>query len=161
MRREYGRLAVVAAIALAGCATARAPLVTADAPVIRYATAACFGTCPVYDVTVRPDGRVTFVGERFTAVTGTREVAATPETYRRVAAAIALYRPAGERLVVPGSVDCANPPTDMPSVDLWWHDRAGERHLRFYRGCRRGNEALAAALDAVPAALPIARLIGR
>jgi hypothetical protein len=161
--RATGVTALAAmALLLAACATARGGSVGGEGgEAISYATAPCFGTCPVYRVTVRPDGTGTFVGERFTAVTGERAIVVPRDAYRRFAAVLAPYRPARERLVEPGSADCADAPTDMPSVDVRWRGAGGERHLRFYKGCRRSNTALAAALDQAPAMLPIGALVGK
>lgn len=129
---------------------------------IRYATGPCYGTCPVYTVTVRPDGTGTFEGERFTAVTGVREFRASPDAYRRFAALLAPYRPDGERLIEMGAPDCGPAPTDMPGVDVHWTQASGGAgHLRFYYGCRMKNAALATALRDAPGALPIADLIGK
>jgi len=125
---------------------------------ITYATAACYGTCPVYRVTIRPDGSGTFEGAQHTAVTGTRPFAAGPDAYRRFAAMLAPHRPAGERLVQMGSPDCRAAPTDMPSTEVRWGTRD---HLLFYAGCRMGNERLADALAAAPDVLPIAAFVGK
>ena len=160
------RWMLVGALALAGCAgtqtagPADAP-VAVEAAAITYETSPCFGSCPVYRVTVQPDGTGTFEGRRFTAVEGVRAFSAGPEAYRRFAAALAPYRPAGERLLQPGEPECENAPTDMPGVDVRWSDASGGgAHLVFYGGCRMGNEALADALRAAPEALPIAGFIG-
>lgn len=154
-----------AALATTACTTGGAgPVAGGASPPagepIRYATSPCFGRCPVYAVTLRPDGSGTFEGERFTAVTGARRFTADAATYRRFAAALAPYRPRGERLVQPGSADCANAPTDMTGVDVRWGEPPAGDHLSFYNGCRAGNEAMAAALRDAPALLPIAALIG-
>lgn len=161
MRATRATMAAGVALALAGCATGRDGARDRAGEEISYATAPCFGTCPVYRVTVRSDGTGGFTGERFTAATGTRAIAVPRDAYRRFAAALAPYRPAGERLVAPGGADCADAPTDLPSIDVRWRGADSEHHLRFYKGCRRGNAALAAALEQAPAALPIGALIGR
>lgn len=153
----------------AGCTPVelRAPP-AAGAPVaiegdsISYTTGPCYGTCPVYTVTIRPDGTGTFAGERFTAVTGTRAFRATADDYRRFAALLAPFRPDGERRVEMGSPDCGPAPTDMPSVDVSWTQASGGAgHLHFYYGCRVGNAAMAEALKQAPAMLPIAGFIGK
>jgi hypothetical protein len=160
------RWMLTGALALAGCAATQtavpggAPM-PAEATTITYETSPCFGACPVYSVTVRPDGTGTFEGRRFTAVEGARAFQAGPEAYRRFAAALAPHRPAGERLLQPGQPGCENAPTDMPGVDVRWRDAGGGgAHLVFYGGCRMGNEALAEAVRAAPDALPIAAFIG-
>lgn len=159
-------LMLPAVLALAGCAgtqgerPAGAPA-PADAVAISYETSPCFGACPVYAVTVRPDGSGTFEGKRFTAAQGVRSFQAGPDGYRRFAAALAPYRPQGERLLQPGRPGCENAPTDMPGVDVRWSGAGGATdHLVFYGGCRMGNEALAQAVKDAPEALPIAALIG-
>lgn len=153
-----------ATMLLAGCATttdAGRP-VAIESEAITYETAPCFGTCPVYAVTVRPDGSGVFDGRRHTAVSGTRAFTASPAAYRAFAATLAPYRPVGERLVQPGTPECRNSPTDMPSVDVRWNEISGaSHHLSFYRGCGQGNEAMAAALAAAPDLLPIADYIGK
>ncbi|MBX3563660.1 MAG: hypothetical protein KF730_03690 [Sphingomonas sp.] len=66
--RQWMALGAVA-LALAGCARDGRPDLP-DAPVaiegdsIRYETSACFGACPIYVVTLRPDGTGTFEGKR-------------------------------------------------------------------------------------------------
>lgn len=131
---------------------------------IRYATGACFGTCPVYAVTIRPDGSGTFEGERFTAVTGTRPFQATPDAYRRFAAVLAPYKPEdAERRYEPGSALCGTAMvSDMPSVDVAWAEASGAAHrLHYYYGCGTANRAMAEALRKAPESLPIAEFIGK
>ncbi|MFK3889112.1 DUF6438 domain-containing protein [Sphingomonas sp. NPDC079357] len=129
---------------------------------ISYATGPCYGTCPVYTVTVRPDGTGTFEGERFTAVTGRRAFRVTADDYRHFAAALAPYRPDGERRIEMGTSDCGPAPTDMPSIDVnWVMASGGAGHLHFYTGCRVANAAMAKALQDAPTLLPIAGLIGK
>lgn len=53
----------------------------ADAnPVITLERTACFGTCPVYTVSIFEDGTVTYEGENFVTVTGTETSEIAPET---------------------------------------------------------------------------------
>ncbi len=151
-----------AAIALAGCATTSGDgagtVVAAAGETIRYETTPCFGTCPVYTLTLRPDGSGTFEGRQHTAVAGTREFRASPAEVRRFAAALAPYRPSeGERLYTMGSDLCGGPMvSDMPSVDVRWDDA---RHLSLYYGC--GSQAMRDAVRRAPEALPVRDFIGR
>ncbi len=162
-----GTMAMVLVLA-AGCTPVELRSPAAGAPVaiegdsISYATGPCHGTCPIYKVTVRPDGSGTFEGERFTAVTGSRAFRMSPDAYRRFAAALEPYRPDGERRVEMGTPDCGPAPTDMPSVDVSWAMASGGAgHLHFYYGCRVGNAAMARALQEAPTLLPIASFIGK
>ncbi len=129
---------------------------------ISYATGACYGTCPVYTVTVRADGTGTFEGVQHTAVNGRRDFTAGVAVYRRLAASLEPYRPDGERSIDMESPDCGMAPTDMPRVDVRWAQASGgSGHLGFYYGCATQNAAIAEALRAVPGMLPIAAFIGK
>jgi hypothetical protein len=158
-------MAITAAFGLSACTTAGAPKVknpvALESETIRYETAPCFGTCPAYAVTISPDGKGTFEGKRFTAVTGTRTFVASPTAYRAFATKLAPYRPAGnEMLYQPGTRGCENAPTDMPSVDIVWTELSGGRqHLNLYYGC--GPEAMRNALRSAPESLPIGSFIKR
>ena len=134
--------------------------VAIESETIRYETAPCYGTCPVYAVTIAPDGKGTFEGKRFTAVTGVEEFRATPAAYRTFAAKLAPYRPKeAETVLQPGQPGCENAPTDMPSVDIVWSELSGGRqHLNVYYGC--GSQEMRAGLRSAPEALPIAAFIG-
>ena len=153
-------------LALSGCVVVDASNsgngrpVAIESETIRYETAPCFGTCPVYAVTIAPDGKGTFEGMRFTAVTGIKDFQATPAAYRTFAAKLAPYCPKeAETVLQPGSRGCENAPTDMPSVDIVWSELSGGRqHLNVYYGC--GSQEMRAGLRSAPEALPIAAFIG-
>ena len=153
-------------VALSGCVVVDASNsgngrpVAIESETIRYETAPCFGTCPVYAVTIAPDGKGTFEGKRFTAVTGVKEFRATPAAYRTFAAKLAPYRPKeAETVLQPGQPGCENAPTDMPSADIVWSELSGGRqHLNVYYGC--GSQEMRAGLRSAPEALPIAAFIG-
>ena len=157
-------MTTMAGFGLSACTTADAPRgsrpIALESETIRYETAPCFGTCPVYAVTIAPDGKGTFEGKRFTAVTGIRTFQATPEAYRAFVGKLTPYRPtSNEMLYQPGTPNCGNAPTDMPSVDVMWTDLSGGRqHLNVYYGC--GPEAMRDVLLAAPASLPISSFIG-
>jgi hypothetical protein len=128
---------------------------------ISYETSPCFGTCPVYRVTIQPNGAGVFEGKRFTKVNGIREFRASPDQYRAFAAKLERYRPRqGEQLIQPGRPGCQNAPTDMPSVDIRWNEASGaSQHLSFYYGCAMLNQAMNEALRSAPNELPIRAFI--
>lgn len=154
-----------AALALAGCAhTSGGPRpIPVETDSITYETGACFGACPVYSVTVRPDGSGVFTGKRFTAVTGEREFKLSPAQYAAFAARIAPYRPArGETRYSPGEKGCEHAATDLPSVDITWRRAIGDsQKLSYYFGCDMGGDrTMANALGNAVEALPLEPLIG-
>lgn len=159
-------MVMAAGLALAACVPNARPggerPVAIEGDSISYETQPCHGRCPVYAVTVRPDGTGTFVGNRFTAVEGERPFTLTRAQYDAFAARLAPYRPAsGEVRYEMGSANCGNAPTDMPSVDVRWTRAIGDSQaLHFYYGCRRDNAAMAEALSGASDLLPIQALIG-
>jgi hypothetical protein len=155
------------ALAVGGCAVDRPMRSPAESeapsgPTITYETQPCFGACPVYTISVMPDGHGMFHGTRFTAATGDRSFAADRVAYGRFADALAPFRPSGERAIQPGSPDCGPAATDMSSVTVRWSgDATPAATLTLYYGC--SAPALAAmkqALRDAPGLLPIAPLIG-
>lgn len=52
----------------------------AAAPVITLERTACFGTCPMYTVSIYEDGKVVYEGENFVTVTGEQTSEIPPET---------------------------------------------------------------------------------
>lgn len=165
MTKRQWLVAGVAVLALAGCVRGGGPggPIAIEGDSIRYETGPCFGACPVYAVTVRPDGSGVFEGKRFTAVSGTREFRLTRAQYDAFAAKLAPYRPAsGEVRYAHGEPNCRQVATDMPSVDVTWTRAIGDsQRLHYYFGCEmEKNRAMSEALGNAPDALPIESLIG-
>ena len=156
---------VVTAMLLAGatgCATVPDRPIPIESESISYETGPCFGACPVYRVTVSPDGSGTFEGRRFTAVTGERSFRLTPAQYRAVAAPLAPLRPADGSVRMSGEA-CRQMATDMPSAEVTWFSPIGNsQNFYFYYGCDMDrNRATAERLTQAPRLLPIQELIGR
>lgn len=169
--RKVSILALLAATALVGCArehvanggTGTKPPVAIEADSITYQTGPCFGACPVYSVTVRPDGSGVFNGIRNTAVTGEKAFQLTPGQYKAFEAKLQPYRPAsGEVRYAMGEPNCKLAATDMPSVDIRWTRAIGDSQaLHFYYGCRDvANRPIADALGNAIEELPVEALIG-
>src|SRR4051794_4742085 len=87
---------------------------------ISYETGACFGACPVYSVTVHPDGRGLFVGHRYTAVKGRRAFRITPAKFRAFAAFIEPLHPASGSVHYDGPPRCDEMATDQSSAAVKW-----------------------------------------
>ena len=150
------------AIALTGCvagAPTPPPASVASLPGISYETTPCRGFCPVYEVSILPDGRGVFRGIRHVAAMGEHPFTATPDQYRAFAARLAPYRPEAGPVRYDGPDRCDGYVTDMPGVAVTWAGRPGA--LFFDYGCGRGERrAMAEALRSAPDLLPIGDLVG-
>src|SRR3569623_514521 len=150
------QLMLSAAIALA-CISQEMRPSPGDFPVvikgeaITYETSRCSGRCPVFKVTVQPDGRGVFVGGRFTADPGIHLFWLTRDDYRAFAAKIATYRPPdGRRQSTNGhrcDVGCDTAPLNAVRIanrrSYRWAAGGAQPSLRhppnyrrFYRGSR-------------------------
>lgn len=102
-----------------GCRSpaAPAPAIVSDPVAIRYAAHGCYGTCPVYNIVIRSDGIVDYVGRDHVLVSGARRLRVSPEQFQRFAAYLAPIKP--ERGSIPGpGVDCNV--NDGPSWSIEW-----------------------------------------
>lgn len=142
--RLFCLLGSVFAFALAACAHAPVgtdparPAVAEPAPTVEsifVSAGVCFGFCPDFDVTVRPDGRITFVGRHFSALQGTHELPANPalfEALQRLTISPRLPWPKGD--VTPGLPTCPQVATDLPSYAFRVNGSA-PRGFSYYAGC--------------------------
>lgn len=78
--------------------------------VITLERTACFGTCPIYSLTVYGDGRVEYDGEMFVAVEGRQSATISPEQVQ------ALVTTLEEADYFNLSDDYSAPATDLPST---------------------------------------------
>lgn len=128
---------------------------------ISYATGPCFGTCPVYTVTVDSDGSGVFVGQSHTTVTGSRNFTVTPAQFDSFARHLAPLRPASGTVRYDSGSQCTSMATDLPSADVKWRGADGqEQELYVYFGCFfTGSEAMVQRLQQAPGLLPIGAFI--
>ena len=56
-------------------------------PVITLERTACFGTCPIYTISIFENGDVVYNGEKFVTVTGEQKSQIDPETVKAMVAA--------------------------------------------------------------------------
>lgn len=159
--------ALMALASLAACAPDARPdtPVPVDRAEITYSTQPCFGMCPVYSVTVTPDGKGIFEGRRHTATNGEQPFTIDAASYRRFADHLAAVKPAeGDRRIDMQNPECGVAPTDMPSIEVRWSTDTGGpgQTLTLYLGCR-SDEALkvAGVLKSAPELLPIGQYIGK
>jgi hypothetical protein len=117
---------------------------TADSAVrIRLERGPCFGTCPVYSVTLDGSGAVLFEGRRFVADTGISTGRVPPARIDSLVAELTAggYFDLADRYA-PGEAGCERYATDLPSVMT--EVRAGGRSKRIEHdhGCMETPEAL-------------------
>lgn len=127
-------IAILAAVLLAGCTTTSG----ADRPApqsVSFETTPCFGSCPVFSMTIDANGKGTYEGGRFVKVKGRHEFTASPEQVRAFFERIGAFRPQGEKHYDYGNCPVAVS-TDSPSVNVTWNSAGGADALYWYLGCR-------------------------
>jgi acetamidase/formamidase len=97
---------------------------------------ACFGTCPMYQVTVTSDGTVTFNGERFTKTTGVAKGKISRESFRQLVAEFEKINYfALPDAYAPGTPVCPQRITDMPSANTSIRLKGKAKSVAHYYGC--------------------------
>jgi hypothetical protein len=159
-------LILLLGLALAACGRTPKPAPPAAPPTaasrtIFYKAGPCKGPCPVFEITVYSNHSGKFTGIQHTLLEGEALFPVLDSQYDAFAAALAPYRPRGERRIEPGSADCPRHRTDMPSVEVRWGDGAKADRLYLYFGCDgAANRAMADALGNAPDLLPLDLLLG-
>lgn len=96
----------------------------------------CYGKCPVYTVTVQPDGRVQFAGTKNTKVTGPAEDTLSREKLDELAAEINkadIF--AFKDSYTPDSGNCPSKATDSPTVRILVESGSRRKAILHYHGC--------------------------
>lgn len=146
-------LAGIGLSAAAACSPAETGVVQNNPgdPVIVLSEGACFGTCPIYDMTLRPDGRFTLFGERFVKDTGVQEGTLGPEAWDKAVTALE----GGDFWSVEANQTPAtlqNCHTDAPTAKITWRTEEGrEKTLTYDAGCgvRKTQDLVIALRDAL------------
>jgi hypothetical protein len=109
---------------------------------------ACFGTCPVYKLTIKSDGSVTFDGERFTKTVGTATGKINSTNFRALVSEFEKidYFSLADAYT-PGTKQCPRMITDLPSANTSIHLNGREKSVSHYRGC--GSEGVLQKLTAL------------
>jgi len=109
---------------------------------------ACFGTCPVYKLTIKSDGSVMFQGERFTKTTGPATGKISASDFRALVNEfnqVDYFSLADAYL--PGTKECPNRITDMPSATTSIRLNGRTKAVAHYYGC--GSEGAVGKLTAL------------
>jgi len=97
---------------------------------------ACFGTCPVYKLTIASDGTVTFQGERSTKTNGTAVGHINVADFRRLKDDFAQINYFSlPDAYLPGTKECPRNVTDMPSANTSIRLNEKFKRVSHYLGC--------------------------
>jgi hypothetical protein len=122
----------------------------------------CFGTCPVYSVTLNGSGAILFEGRRFVADTGISTVTVSRARIDSLVAELTAggYFDFADRYIA-GEPGCVQYATDLPSVIT--EVRAGGRSKRIEHdhGCMEAPRALTALEGRIDSVAGVARWIRR
>lgn len=122
----------------------------------------CFGTCPVYRVSLEGDGTVGFTGTRFVTRVGADTSRVAPEQVGRLADSLdaAGYFALADEYVLNSSA-CGRYATDAPTVTI--SVRSGERSktVRHDHGCADAPETLTGMERLIDSVAGTARWTGR
>lgn len=156
-----GALGAVSLCSGCGPPPAAAPdnAVVRDPVAISYESHGCYGSCPVYRVTVRSDGSADYVGRDHVLVRGKRRLHMGADRFRRLADYLAPIKPARGSIPSAG-VECNV--NDGPTRSVQWVGADGARQGL----CAGSHNELPdpnltyERLNKAPALLPIEGLVG-
>jgi len=130
-------LLTISLFALAACATT-----SNNSQSIQISEGACFGQCPIYDVTITPDDHYLLNGERFTRVNGFSEGDLAAGSYARMEDLLenADFFDLPAEFTFNNPDVCPGPPlSDMPSITITWTNRRGSHTVLWYQGCNNAT----------------------
>ncbi len=160
MRRTMRSFAVIVLAAAFFFSCARAPHYNIKPderiPWIRMHRGACKGTCPVYEVTIYPDGAVVFTGEKYTRERGRRkgrlEGGRMGGLQSALQSAVFLDQPE----------DCCNcrQTTDQPWVEIEVREGSLRKLIKHYHGCLSAPREITALEDRIDELAGTAQWVG-
>ncbi|WP_417459215.1 DUF6438 domain-containing protein [Kordiimonas sp.] len=102
---------------------------------VKLSEGPCFGACPVYDLTIRGDGRVTFHGNRFSKLSGQHLAQRSVGQFLEVVETLKMQK-FGELSGAYDRMSCKMPATDHPTVTIEVHTAELDKTVQWYTGCR-------------------------
>lgn len=134
-KSSFGMLAFSALIA--SCSQSDQGVIQGEPgnPVITLSEGPCFGTCPIYDMTLRPNGTFSLYGERFVKETGPQEGSIGVDAWTEATAALeAAGFWTAEPIQTPENLQ--NCQTDAPTARVTSRTEDGrEKTLIYDAGC--------------------------
>jgi hypothetical protein len=150
----------IGAIALAACATSAAPVANVAPPgshevIATIARGGCYGTCPIYKLTVYRDGTVEYTGDNFVKVKGPARGRVGPEV---IAAIDRLFHDAHYFELADAYTERDR--TDNPTTITEYRDGGRTKTITHYRGDDHTPEILTNVEDALDALVHVEQFIG-
>jgi hypothetical protein len=122
----------------------------------------CFGTCPVYRVTVARSGAVTFDGRRFVADSGTSRDSIPAADADRLFRQLADAGWTGfARRYAMGEPGCGRFATDLPTVVIELSLAGVQRRVEHDHGCQDAPEVLNRLEQGIDSVAGVTRWVGR
>lgn len=96
----------------------------------------CYGRCPIYDLTIQPDGKVTFEGKFYTETKGKAEDKLSEEQLKRLINEIEKSNFFSfDDIYNYDSKNCPSIATDMATVTLFIELNGNKKTITHYWGC--------------------------
>jgi len=102
-------------------------------PTIKLQRFGCYGTCPIYSVSIDAQGTVHFFGDKFVEFTGAHDSSISNEQYARLARAAQVLSTLKDDYSPEHG--CKRYVTDAPSVTVSLQSASLDKHVRVYLGC--------------------------
>jgi len=122
--------------------------------IITLQRTACFGTCPIYKLTIFPDGRVVYEGERFVKVVGKRTARISPQAVRKLVAEFDKLN------YFSLSNNYQGGPTDLPSAITSLTIGKQQKTINHYLGSPNAPQALTALENKIDTVVNSQRWVG-
>ncbi len=138
MKNYSNKLFFLALISLSACQaqtpTAKGNTMTTATDAVTLNATACYGTCPIYEITLHANGQVDFEGKGYTGHQGKAQRQVSPELAKDILQALEVHRPKAGTTAK--NAVCKRRATDHPSYILTWREKTGEPTIyRHYSGC--------------------------
>ena len=101
---------------------------------------ACFGTCPIYQVTIAQNGTVSFDGHKFVKTSGAATAQIKPEDFNKLVSDFEkIHYFSLDEKYEPGTRGCGAAATDMPYVRTSIRVDGKTKSVSHYHGCRNSE----------------------
>src|SRR4051812_20510121 len=161
------RALLVLAAGLAGCGTRAGQVPAPEAAssggtVVTLERGPCFGTCPVYRVSLEGNGKVDYAGTRFVTRVGSDTARVTPDEVGRLVDSLdaAGYFALADEYVS-NSPACGRYATDAPTATISVRSGGRSKSVRHDHGCVGAPKALGGMERLIDSVAGTARWTGR